>query len=58
MMAREDMPVLNIAQLSCIAALLDDWGMAFSALISGLDLESHPPILRLVVELFGGWRKC
>ena len=57
MMAKEDILVLNVAQLSCIAAL-PDWEMTFSALTSGFDFENQPPILRYAVELFDGWRKC
>ena len=57
MIAREDMPVLNIAQLSCIA-VLPDWEITFSVLTSGFDFENQPPILRYAVELLDGLRKC
>ena len=57
MMARDDMPVLNVVQLSWIAAL-PDWEITFSGLTSGLDFENQPPILSYPVGLLDGLRKC
>ena len=45
MIASDDTPVENVAQLSWIAAAFADWTMALSALIAGLDFENHPPMM-------------
>ena len=50
-MARDDTPVKNVAQLSWMAALLADLTMALSALMAGFDLENHPPMVKLVVDV-------
>ena len=55
MIAKDDNPVLKVAQLSCMVGL-PDCEMTFSALTSGFDLENHPPILMLV-EVVVGLRK-
>ena len=55
MIAKDDNPVLKVAQLNCMVGL-PDCEMTFSALISGFDLENHPPILMLV-EVVVGLRK-
>ena len=55
MIAKDDNLVLKVAQLSCMVGL-PDCEMTFSALISGFDLENHPPILMLV-EVVVGLRK-
>ena len=49
MMARDEMPVLKVAQLSWIAGF-PDWEMTFSALTSGSDFENQPSML---IDAFG-----
>ena len=56
MMARDEIPVLKVAQLSWIAAF-PDWVMAFSALTLGSDFENQPPMLIDALGEMDGLRK-
>ena len=56
MMARDEIPVLKVAQLSRIAGF-PYWEMTFSALTSGLDFENQPPMLIDAVGEMDGLRK-
>ena len=49
MIAKEDMPVEKVAQLSCIATESADCMIAWLSLISGSDLLNQEPIALLVV---------
>ena len=56
MMARDEIPVLKVAQLSWIAGF-PDREMTFSALTSGSDFENQPPMLIDAVGEMDGLRK-
>ena len=47
MIAKDDMPVENVAQLSCITTESADWRMAWLSLTLGSDLLNQEPILFL-----------
>ena len=48
MIAMEDMPVENVAQLSCMAAEPADWRMAWLSMTLGSGLLNQEPILFLL----------
>ena len=56
MIARDEIPVLKVAQLSWIAGF-PDWEITFSALTSGSDFENQPPMLIDAVGEMDGLRK-